>query len=208
MTAARDLPRLYGPLPGAPRTETAVYFADATAFGSPHARPAPPPADDFGDDPEAGIAVGSGPVVAPSSPQLQIVQGIAAALQAELDQVRRALLAESEAREAAEFSRDLETELRHAAESRCELLADDAAQLRAQCAAMRDDVAATTVDAVRIALDRAARAIKGLSAAELTTQLDDETQRWPDSPDEMFDASDIDCDTVVVDTEHLAGGAR
>lgn len=212
MTAAGDnLPRLYGPLSGAPRAETAVY---SEGFRGRNARPAPPPADDFGDEPATGpsTAAGSGPVAAnPLAHQLAVAQDIAAALrraarrttaelQAELAQARRVLLAESEARAAAEFARDMEAELRAVAESERD-------QLRTEIDRMRADIATTTVDAVRIALDRAARAITGRSTAELDADLEDQTGRYPHSPDALFDDSDADCDTVVVDPDQLIGGA-
>jgi len=210
VTAGRnDLPKLYGS--ETPRTHTAVYFENGSAFGAPHARPAPPAADHFDDEPAPApvSAAGSGPVAGSQladqfarTLDIAVALGVVATLRAELLAARRALLAERAEHAAAEFSRDMEAELRAVAEAGRD-------QLRAELAQVRADLAATTIDAVRIALDRAARAITGRSATELDLDLDLDvaTTCHPGSPDELFDDSDADLDTVVVDPEQLLGGA-
>ena len=178
MTSDNAIPRLTD---GAPRTETVAYRF-------PPVRPCAPPADECSDEDLFTIVADA----LRNGHDLYALLGSRDHVRAILDLVQRLDLAHRDALEELAAERRVRGEL-----------IDQHAQLSRENVKLRHQLAGTTPVAVQIAFDRAARAVTGQSAADLTAHLNDQLRRYPD---QAFDDSDVA--TEVVALEDTAGGER
>lgn len=124
--------------------------------------------------------------------QLAIAQGVAAGLE-----LRLAAIAAELAGERAERNRL--AALHAEASERLALVTRQRDQAQYERTLALHDRAGTTPAGIAAALDRAARAVTGMGAAELTVELDRQ------ATDERFDRSDVDpADTLVMAVEDMS----
>lgn len=214
MTSDNAIPRqLQDDVPGAPRDVTRLYFDTGTAFGAQHATPRTdesPSAARYLDWSDAQIDQAA-EVGARNGDHLTIdaiehvcgryvafeqreIAGAAKRLQLELQLAAAQGVASAWQRRAEALSAELVDE-RSERIRIAELHADQSALIRRMIDGDPPSLGA--------AFDRAAKAVTGMGAAELSAVIEEQTRRHPD---DRFD----DSDTEVVDVEELQptpGGA-
>jgi hypothetical protein len=176
------IPQLLGP--ELPRTETMAY-RDDVAFGSPRAQPMTRVQYHVEwTDEQVLDAAQDGAAEAGSLDHVEVAT------------VCQAYLELRERVDALERATAQAIALRECAEAERVRLARLHARVSAENVHLRHQIAGTTPVSVEIALDRAARAITGKPAAELTAELNDRIHSHRRVPEANSDFGD---DTVVVD---------